>query len=51
MSIGSALGSVFEHFSIGMTTGMLFGMATVMCFDKSSKDDDENDENDENDDD
>ena len=30
-----------------MTTGILFGMAIGMCFDKSSKDDDENDENDE----
>lgn len=29
-----------------MTTGMLFGMAIGMCFDKSIKDDDENDEND-----
>ena len=29
-----------------MTTGMFFGMAIGICFDKSSNDDDENDEND-----
>lgn len=27
-----------------MTTGIVFGMAIGMCFDKSSKDDDENED-------